>query len=136
MTMATYHGSCHCKRIQFEARFDLAEGTSKCNCTSCWKRRGWTARVKPENFRAVAGEQELSGYKPGSETGHGGFCKHCGVSTYGWVMKTEWNPETYVSISVASLDDLEPAELIAAPVTYCDGRADNWWNAPAETRHL
>jgi hypothetical protein len=34
------------------------------------------------------------------------------------------------------LDDLDPAELIAAPVTFMDGRADNWWEAPAETRHL
>jgi hypothetical protein len=41
-----------------------------------------------------------------------------------------------VAVSVAALDDLDPAELVSAPVQYCDGRADNWWNPPAETRHL
>jgi len=65
-----------------------------------------------------------------------GFCKTCGVIPYGWVEVSEWNPKTYVSTSVAALDDLDPAELAAASVTYCDGKADNWWNPLAETRHL
>lgn len=136
MAKKTYQGSCHCKQVRFEVGLDLGEGTSKCNCTHCWKKRSWTIRAKPEDFRSISGETELSGYKPGETSGHGGFCKHCGVSTYGWVHASEWNPSTYVSVSVAALDDLDPAELVAAPVQYCDGRADNWWNAPAETRHL
>jgi hypothetical protein len=136
MASKTYLGSCHCGRIKFEATLDLASGTSKCNCTHCWKKRLWTARVKPENFEARGGEEELSGYKPGATTGHTGFCKHCGVVPYGWVAASEWNPSEYVSVSVAALDDVEPADLIASPVTYCDGKADNWWHPPAETRHL
>ncbi len=136
MAAKKYKGSCHCGRVKFEAELDLADGTGKCNCTSCFKKRWWSARVKPENFRAISGQEELSGYKPGAETGHGGFCKHCGVSTYGWVDASDWNPTAYVSISVSSLDDVDPAELAAAPVQYMDGRNDNWWNPPAETRHL
>jgi hypothetical protein len=136
MAKKTYRGSCHCGRVKFEADIDLAAGTSKCNCTSCWKKRAWTTRVKVEDFRSLAGEQELSAYKPGSATGHRGFCKHCGVIPYGWVDAADWNDGAYVSVSVAALDDLDPAELVAAPVQYCDGKANNWWNPPAETRHL
>jgi hypothetical protein len=136
MTSKSYQGSCHCGRVKFEAQIDFSQGTGKCNCTLCWKKRSWTVRAKPEGFRSLQGEQELSDFKPGESSGHGGFCKHCGVWTYGFVPASEWNPAAYVSISVASLDNLEPAELLAAPVTYYDGRADNWWNAPAETRHL
>ena len=116
MATKTYHGSCFCKRIRFEVELDLAQGTGKCNCTSCWKRRWWTARAKPEAFRSLGGEQELSRYRPGSATGHSGFCKHCGVIPYGWVDAAEWNDGAYVSINVAVLDDLDPAELAAAPV--------------------
>lgn len=136
MSKQTYRGSCHCGRIRFEATLDLAAGTTKCNCTSCWKKRWWSVRVAPESFRSLGGEQELSGYKPGAATGHGGFCKHCGVSPYSWVDVAPWNPTVYVAVSVAALDDVDPALLASAPVTYCDGKADNWWNPPAETRYL
>jgi hypothetical protein len=93
-------------------------------------------RAKPEGFRSLQGEGELTGYKPGQATGHRGFCKHCGVVPYNWVDKADWNDGAYVSVNVAALDDLDPAELLAAPVQYSDGLHDNWWNAPAETRHL
>jgi len=89
-----------------------------------------------ERFRLLGGESELSKYRAGSDVGHGGFCTHCGVIPYGYVDKTEWNPAAYWSVNVACLDDLDPAELVAAPVQYYDGRNDNWGNAPAETRHL
>ena len=42
----------------------------------------------------------------------------------------------YVSINVACLDGLDPAELVAAPVRHMDGKNNNWWNPPAESRHL
>ncbi|RYZ09847.1 MAG: GFA family protein [Myxococcales bacterium] len=136
MAKRTYRGSCHCGRVKFEAGLDFSLGTSKCNCTSCWKKRLWTIRAAPEDFRSLGGEQELSGYVPGAEVGHQGFCKNCGVIPYGWVLASEWNPSTYVSVSVAALDDLEPEELVEAPVKFCDGKANNWWNPPAEIRHL
>lgn len=137
MSTKTYHGSCQCRRIQFEADIDLAQtGTGKCNCTSCWKRRWWSTRAEPKNFRLTGGQQELTGYVAGSDTGHGGFCKHCGVTPYAWVDAADWNPAAYWSINVACLDDLDPGELMAAPIRYMDGRNDNWLNVPAEIRHL
>lgn len=136
MEKRTFRGSCQCRKVQFEATIDLSQGTSKCNCTTCWKRRAWSVRCKPAEFRSLGGESELSDYRPGAERGHVGFCKHCGVRPYAWVPQAPWNPQEYVAINVACLDDLEPAELLAAPVRYCDGKNDNWWQAPAETRHL
>ena len=69
--------------------------------------------------------------KPGTRA----LCKACGVIAFGWGHLPQIGGD-YISIDLACLDNLDPAELIAAPVRYMDGRADNWWNAPAETRHL
>lgn len=137
MAKKTYRGSCQCRQITFEADIDLAAvGTGKCNCTSCFKRRWWSVRVDPESFRALGGEALMSGYKVGETKGHTGFCRGCGVVPYNWVAASEWNPSEYVSVNVAALDGVDPVELIEAPVRYYDGLHDNWWNPPAETRHL
>jgi len=137
MATKTYRGSCYCKRVTFEVDVDLqATGTGKCNCTSCWKSRWWAVQVRPEAFRPLTGVDELHERRPEVKSGRGGFCKHCGVAPYRWVDPAEWNDGAYVSINVAALDDLDPAELAAAPVQYMDGHADSWWSAPAETRHL
>ncbi|WP_332717573.1 GFA family protein [Pelagibacterium mangrovi] len=131
MSTKTYHGSCQCGSIRFEADIDLSEGTGKCNCTSCRKRRWWSVSVKPEAFRALEGEALLEPNSAGKS-----FCPHCGITPFGRVAAAEWNDGESVSINVAALDDATPEELIAAPVTYYDGLNDNWWETPAETRHL
>jgi hypothetical protein len=138
MAKKTYQGSCICKGVTFEADIDLAEvGTGKCNCTSCFKRRWWSVRVATDSFRSLTGEATLKKREPAEgKAGHGGFCPTCGITPYGRVEAAEWNDGAYVSVNVACLDNLEPAELVAAKVQFMDGRADNWWNPPAETRHL
>lgn len=130
MSTQTYHGSCHCKAVAFEVKIDLSEGTGKCNCTLCWKRRMWSASAPPEHFHLVKGADVLS------DGEHGGFCTKCGILTFGFVPQTEWNEHARYSVNIPALDDLDPKDLIEVPVTYFDGRNDNWWHAPAETRHL
>jgi hypothetical protein len=128
MSTKTFHGTCQCKAVKFEADIDLAQGTTKCNCTSCWKRRWWSVRAKVENFRALGGEDKLDAER--------GFCRGCGIIPYRKVEAAEWNDGAYVSVNVAALDDLEPPELLAAPLQICDGRNDDWFHVPKITAHL
>jgi hypothetical protein len=133
--LKTYSGSCHCGAVRYEADIDLAKGTNKCNCTYCGKARLWGVIVKPQAFRLLSGESELHDYyKPGG-VAHHLFCRHCAIRSFerGYL---EVLGGDYVTVNLACLDNVDPSELVAAPVNYMNGRENDWFSPPRETRHL
>ncbi len=132
--MKTYHGSCHCGALRYEADIDLAAGTIKCNCTICTKMRFWAAVVPPSQFRLLEGAQALGEYRFHTRRDGHYFCRNCGINVFSTGESPAMGP--FVAVTVASLDDAPVEELIAAPVRYFDGRNDNWTTPPAEVRHL
>lgn len=133
--LKTYHGSCHCGAVKYQADLDLSEGTNKCNCTICSKSRHWGKGIKPDAFRLLAGADAMFDYQWNTMQGHRMVCRHCGVSPYshGYV---EEIGGAFVAIEVSTLDDATVDELVSGPITYMDGRHDNWFHRPEETRHL
>jgi hypothetical protein len=91
--------------------------------------------VKPDAFRLLAGEAELTDYQFDSKSIHHLFCKHCGVSSFGWGDIPEAGGMFY-SVNVVCLNNVDIDELVNAPITYFDGRDNNWQSPPIETRHL
>ena len=146
----TYHGSCHCGAARFEAELDLApEGqrsepelpgvwwttTFRCNCSYCSKVRLWKVFVRPKDFRVTKGEEALAEYRfPPREIAHR-FCKTCGAYTFCTSSIKELGGDV-VCLNLACIDDATDEELASTPITYENGRADDWSHPPAVVRHM
>ena len=133
--LKTYTGSCHCSAVRFEANIDMSLGTNKCNCSICTKMRNWNAIIKPNAFRLLSGEHDLSDYQFASKVGHHLFCRHCGVRSFSRGHVKEIGGD-YVAVQLAALDNAGPLELVKASVRFADGRNNSWHAPPGETRHL
>jgi len=134
MMEKTYQGSCHCGAVTFEARVDLAAGTSKCNCAICARARFWKTIVPADKFKLLTGADQLADYQFGRRIIHHRFCRLCGVKPFG---HGDFEPiGAFYAINLGCLTNASDAELAAAPVKFEDGRHDRWEIAPAVTAHL
>jgi hypothetical protein len=140
MTLITHSGSCHCGAVRFEADVDIAEGTLKCNCSSCTKARSWLVFARADRFRLIAGAESQADYQwtpPGraGPTIQFHFCKVCGVRTPARGVLEAMGGAFY-AVQVPLLDDVDADELASAPVRYVDGRQDHFDRPPADIRLL
>ena len=134
--LKTYVGGCHCGVIRFEVDVDISAGTGKCNCSICAKSRLWTVEAKLQAFRLIAGDADVADYRGDNPVAHHFFCKHSGVRPFQRVDMPNLSGAPYYNINVACLEGIDVEELIEAPLTFYDGRNNNWGSSPAETRHL
>lgn len=132
--MKTYQGSCHCGAVRFTAQIDLARGTLRCNCSFCARLRLWPVIVAPAAFRLLAGANPLTDYKFHTKREHHFFCRHCGVHPFGTGASPRWGE--FYAVNLSCLDDMSPDALAATPITWIDGKNDNWDAGPAFTAHL
>ena len=132
--LKTYHGSCHCGAVTFEAEIDLTKSTYRCNCSICRRTRFWPAVVKPERFRLLTGEADLTQYLFHTRKNQHYFCKHCGVRVFG--VGTETPIGKMYGVNMGCLDEISDEELAKVPITYVDGRNDRWQTSPEFFSHM
>ena len=130
--MKTYHGSCHCGTVRFEADIDLSRGTLRCNCSICTKARLWPAIIAPDAFRLLTGAAELTQYRFHTKRDQHLFCRHCGVRPFVIGRSPRWGD--FYAVNVTCLDDVSADELANAPITYVDGMNEQCPNNCSQAR--
>ena len=131
--LKTYSGSCHCGAVRFEADRDLSASTYRCNCSICRRNRYWAAIARPEGFRLLAGEGELTEYRFHTRKNHHFFCRHCGVRPFGVGNDTPIG--TVIGVNVGCLEGLSEEALSQVPIVFVDGLHDRP-HAPQFFAHL
>jgi len=108
-------GSCHCRRITYQASVD-PENVSICHCTDCQMLTGSVYRVSvpvsKESFSLLTGEPKIyiKTADSGTKRAHA-FCPDCGAPVYSSAVE---DPPTY-SLRVGCLRqraDLPPRKRI------------------------
>jgi hypothetical protein len=131
--LKTYSGSCHCGVVRFEADLDLCANTYRCNCSICRRNRYWAAIARPEGFRLLAGEGELTEYRFNTRKNQHFFCRHCGVRPFGIGNDTPIG--TVIGVNVGCLEGISEEALSKLPVVFVDGLHDRP-DAPPFFAHL
>ena len=117
--MKTYDGGCHCGRVRFRVRGDLADVTD-CNCSMCTKKGILHLIVPQAQFELVSGSDDLTTYTFNTGVAQHHFCRYCGIHSF-YVPRSD--PDK-VDVNARCLDGVDPRTLAAS--TF-DGR--NWEDA-------
>lgn len=129
----TIQGSCHCGAVTYSTQIDLEAPTLRCNCSICRKSRAWLALVSSANFTLKSGERQINIYQFGDHNITHCSCTNCGIRIFGQF--GQLGSDGDIAVSVVTLD-LTPDELSHLPITYLNGVANDFANAPEITSYL
>ena len=114
----TYKGGCHCGKVTYEVKTDLAQVIS-CNCSICSKKGHLLTFVPPEQFRILSGDETaLTDYLFNNHVIHHLFCPTCGIQSFARGKKRDGSP--IVAVNVRCLEGVELGNL---KLTQVDGRS-------------
>ena len=130
----THLGGCHCGAIRYEADLDLSQGTLKCNCSICSKARAWLIAIDVNAFRLLKGKEALVEYQFGARQIRHLFCRSCGIKSFAIGRCPEGGE--FIAVMVNCLETLSDTELANAPVTFVNGRNDDFSAQPEVTSYL
>jgi hypothetical protein len=122
--MQTYQGTCHCRRVTFEARAELTYVVD-CNCSMCARKGALWHPAAEKDLRILTGEPDLALYQFNTRTAKHYFCRHCGIHPF---TRPRLDPGRW-AFNVRCIDGVDPSAL---KVRTFDGQN---WEATAKAYH-
>src|SRR5262245_44501610 len=104
--MNTYRGSCHCGRVNFEARANL-DYVVDCNWLRCRRRGALWDGSKEADLRILTGQADLARYQFGTNTAKHYFCRNCGIHPF---VRPRLDPTRW-AFNVLCIDGLDLTSL-------------------------
>ena len=112
-----YRGSCHCKRIAFEAEGEI-KGVLACNCSICSRKGALLWAAPREALRLLGSDEGLRSYTFNNHAIVHRFCETCGMHPFAEQEDAPDGPAAYVNLRC-----IEGLDLTAIPVMEFDGRS-------------
>ena len=116
-------GACHCGRVRLEAFAPADLDLLECNCSMCDRSSYLHLIVAADEFRLIAGADDLVDYRFGTGTARHLFCRHCGVKSF-------YVPRSHPDGFSVNARCLEPAKITSMRIRPFDGR--HWEAARTE----
>jgi hypothetical protein len=116
MTIKSYAGGCHCGRIRFNVKVDLAD-IAECNCSICSKKGILHLIVSPSEFEMLSGREDLTEYQFNTQTAKHWFCRVCGIHSF-------YIPRSHPDKIDVNARCLENVDLTSITPRQFDGK--NW----------
>lgn len=114
----TYHGSCHCGAVRFEAKSPPITQAMSCNCSMCRRKGTLLAFIPASDFTLRSGDDTLTDYRFNRGVIHHLFCRVCGVTSFARGTMPDGSPT--VALNVRCLDEIDPDAL---SITRFDGKS-------------
>jgi hypothetical protein len=116
-------GSCHCGRVRIEALAPPDLELLECNCSMCSRSAYLHLIVAADEFRLVAGANDLTEYSFGTGVARHRFCRHCGVKSF-------YVPRSHPGGFSVNARCLDPSTISSMRIRPFDGR--DWEKARAD----
>ena len=114
----TYSGGCQCGKVRYEVQLDIGEVIA-CNCSRCARLGSLLAFAPKNQFKLIAGDEDLTSYEFNKRMIRHTFCSTCGIQSFA----IGRNPKTgaeMAAINVRCLDagsveDHQEVDVVQGP---------------------
>lgn len=109
----TRRGGCHCGKVRYEVKIDLAKPVISCNCSMCGRSGTLLEFLPATDFTLLSGEDVLTDYQFNKHVIHHLFCRVCGIKSF--ARGVGKGGVATVAINTRCLDDIDITRLAVTP---------------------